>query len=291
MISDSITQSISIPTEAREARLYVLLDSIRIPGLLRQIYEHDGSPIARNIYQGTELDNLQHLAPWLVEIQPKSSLLQWLENTVLPEGGGVLFSSHFAIEEIVQHWSWLRHVWGPGNQLSIGRLHDPDVMAALLHGSEPQEKSQLMGVADQLWVYNMRHSNWQTWQNEQPAFTEQTDFYRLSDQQATYLAEVPVVRLVQRLARHIGTYFPHRQEADPLAQAERYIQQARALHFNTRQDQYRYTNILCQLGEEPVRQGRYPEIHRLLTLASKQTPSQRLARAAELASQMVGNTL
>lgn len=281
--------TISLPTETHGTQLYAVLDSVRIPELLRQIYEHDESPVARNLYQGTELDNLHHLAPWVVQVHPESRLPQWLENTVLPEAGGYLFSSNYGIEEIVQHWSWLRHVWGQGNQLSIGRLHDPDIMTALMQGSEPQEQCQLMGVADRLWVYSRRQTEWQIWQNEQPAFIAQTDFYRLSDRQITHMAEVPVVRLAQQLAEHIRTYFPDRLETDPQAQAERYIQQARALQFNTRQDQYRYTNILCRLGEEPVRQGRYPEIHRLLTQSSAQTPSQRLAQAAELASQMVGN--
>ena len=104
-----------------------------------------------------------------------------------------------------------------------------------------------------------------------------------SGREADYYVDLR--RATLKLDAHLLAYFPG-DRVRPLPERwpalDRQVRTAYAQGFTSQSDLTYYINIFAWLGSSPLEQ--HPQIARLLSTPSAQTPSARIAAAAELAS-------
>ncbi|MFW0754168.1 DUF4123 domain-containing protein [Pseudomonas sp. H11T01] len=233
------------------------------------------------LYDCLRFRALNDISPLLVDIQePDNPIFRFYLEHAFEEWGLLLFSSVPAYE-LVQHLRKLLTVELPTGQEVFLRLADAGVAQALFASADQRLFGPLSGVV----IPDSVDGIWHRHQPRLPKCPELPAPYRLSPEQNAALDRVDRRRALRELDVHLLTYFPERHALQSLAQRwprlERLLDEASSLGFSSQSDLFYYTNVMNWLGDSTLEQ--HPDIARLLHTPSLQSPSERVALAAELA--------
>ncbi len=266
--------------------LYLMLDGNVIDDLPRLLYTVDNGAEMLGLYQGTALEKLLNVSPWLVELDMSRSnpILEWvIEHDYFARSAAWLLSSEQNLHQVAKHFQSLWQVAHPLGHQVVLRLQDPRVAKALLSSHIAQGIQRLSGPICCCWFYEQ--GEWATLQVAK--LSNDRSPYTLSDEDLKILDEVTLQHLAKELVLHIKEYFPKW----PNINAELVIQQAQQRGFTTKKGIRYYTNVLgyCYYGsmkkskQELIKHPKFQEIHRLVNKPSLLTPEQRVRQAAKLA--------
>ncbi|MCC6075593.1 DUF4123 domain-containing protein [Pseudomonas sp. GCM10022188] len=276
----------------------LLLDGISVESLQRRLYEWSSSPSFEPLYLSTRWAELSDVSPCLVRLSGLNDpiLVQFMEHADA-EWGYLLFSEA-RWEELLAHLRWLVTIRHPLGEDMLLRLADPAVANALFGHAVENADATLFGPFERIVAADSTRHLWHQYQRpESTVSLGRHKPYPLSDAQLELLGEVSMRNTVIQLDTHMHEFFPSYQPR--LAGPARWehlhelASTAYAQGFSSERDITLYANIFGFLGERAL--DDHPDIARLLTQKSLETPAQRIERAAELAEKraehMEGNSI
>lgn len=288
--------------DSSDEYLYLLLDGSKVTDLERELYQRLGNPLYEPIYLFAPWNSLRELSPCLVQLslidKDYQSLLTWfIDNS--DKKWGYLFCSTSPLEAQAEILRRQINITTPYGSKVLYKLANPESAWRLFSAKTPF----LWQGVKRVWIPSA--IGWHYLINTDiPKPTDNQD-WQLTDVQWSLLGEVSYQNCLDKIAKHLQTWFPdilvNLQEAN-LQEAKLVSGQAsgkeknirywadfaRAKGFTLEQDLFYFFNILAYLGETVfLVEGEHlhPEIWQLLHQNSDQTPSQRIAYAAQLAQQ------
>ena len=149
--------------------LFLIVDRQAEPDPIAQLFGAGLMTEYTNLYQGSALDELANIGPWLVRLHhPHASLIrEWLE---LPQRhwGWLASSAQPDLQQLAQHWRERMLVEEHGQQ-SIYRFQDNRVIARHLQALEPALRPGLLGPLVSALAWDGR--TWQAVDNPAPGPT------------------------------------------------------------------------------------------------------------------------
>lgn len=126
-------------------RVYAILDGASIENLPLKIYEM--RPRNFCLYRG-ELDtDIAEVAPYLVELAPRTYFTEWLLENCWSRHFGIFAHSPFSITEVRKHLRKFLTVYDDAGNPMLFRFYDPRVLTKFLPTCQPQELADLFGRA------------------------------------------------------------------------------------------------------------------------------------------------
>jgi hypothetical protein len=259
--------------------LYLFVDGGQIDHLAPLLYQIRDLKKLEPIYLHPPFNELKVVSPYLVEVT--ESVSQWFIAQNNPTAG-FFFTSAWSLESICEHYRQLIVVLSPyGSQLYLKMAHSEAAWVLLESESQlfwhPLEKAWL---PTRLGWQELNRPDFKTALPAPPL--------KLDDQQWAAMGDISWRNILESVDGFIRQYFsqlPAQQDNFDIwlnESADTAYQQG----FHSEADQLHYFNIIGLLGESAVTDEQcYPDIYQLIHQASTETPSQRIARASELAAQ------
>lgn len=119
------------PGAADDAALYCIIDTVREPKALRQLYQHDGVTDIERLFHGTSLAELKSVSPIWVAIRPNSTLAAAAMRLCQRDRSGILISSSASPEDAFLHAQRLVQMKFEGHGNALARFYDPALWSAL----------------------------------------------------------------------------------------------------------------------------------------------------------------
>ena len=266
-----------------QGQAVLLLDGAAVPDLPLRLAACAPGILKIPLYKETRFNALSDISPLLVAIgQPDDPAFQFYLEHAAQEWGSLLFTRE-PLNRLTKHLRKLLTVHVAEGPEVMLRLADPAVAHALIGAQGLDER--LFGPIH-TWVIPDRVTG--GWHRHTRALTTPADLpkrYALSVEQNAALDAVDLRRATLKLDAHLQAYFPD-DRVRPLPERwpalDRQVRTAYAQGFTSQSDLTYYANIFAWLGSSPLEQ--HPQIARLLSTPSAQTPSARIAAAAQLAS-------
>lgn len=192
---------------------YLLLDASYIKNLAATIYAKEFEPELEALYQGTTLENLMDVSPFLLKQRIDSPFFQWMITNIAPSHWGAVVVSHGSMMETAAHLKSLLSVRHSNNKAVYFRCYAPHILQALLDGATRSEFLSLMGVIKQIifpvqFAYSPEFNQFRTlsaecgfeadglkvyYATERSLVCQQAPWYQLSTVQQLFIAHAKAV--------------------------------------------------------------------------------------------------
>lgn len=275
--------STSLPEDLpwSEQQAYLLLDGATLSDLPERLKKLSPGASTVALYDCAPFTALRDISPRLVAIeQPDEPIFQFYLQQAHEEWGVLLFSTVPA-HDVAQHLRKLLTVELPEGLPVVLRLADAAVAQALFGIAD----QRLFGPLSCVVMADSVSVNWQCHQPRLPECPELPTPYRLSPELNAALDRVDRRRALLELDAHLLKYFPERHGGETVAQRwpilEQLESEAGALGLSSQSELFHYANVMAWLDGTALEQ--HPSIARLLHTPSLQSPSERIALAADLA--------
>lgn len=123
-------------------RRYALLDAARGPRVLRCLQTDERS---QTLYEGAPAEDLADVAPYLVELDERSLVLDhWIANG-WGDSWGMLLTADVMFQDLRRHLRHFLRVQLEGGSIVFFRFYDPRVMRIFLPTCDAQQLGELFG--------------------------------------------------------------------------------------------------------------------------------------------------
>lgn len=272
---------------------YLLLDGAQFESVERWLYQHTDTPEYHLIYKGTELANARDVSPCLVDLsRPEHRHLadQFAASSNANQSGILLSTfADTSQDDLIEHLTSLIFASGEITTKAVFRWYDPRVSKHLLKHSSDSECSELLGPIHTVFLSTI--DGWEDYSNTHKSHRKNTP-YILKEHQYEALTYAADEVYQQRLVEHLNNHFPQlMQSHSASAQKQlsiKWIEKGKALGFEDQLSLTLFSNTLALLGTDCLdeKKTHHPEITKLLTAKSQQTPAQRIEQASELAAKI-----
>jgi pSer/pThr/pTyr-binding forkhead associated (FHA) protein len=123
--------------------LFAILDAARDPKVLEVLRNCD-QPY-QSLYEGVKGEVLAEFAPYLVEVSPKSTLIETLVGEAWGNSWGIFLTSTIGFKETRRHFRHFLLVQTEDGRELYFRFYDPRVLRVFLSTCTPQETSAFFG--------------------------------------------------------------------------------------------------------------------------------------------------
>ncbi|MBM3794523.1 MAG: DUF4123 domain-containing protein [Acidobacteria bacterium] len=124
-------------------RSYAVLDGASIPELRQLLYDH--RPEHECLYLGELAQDIQQVAPYLVELEPDAPFTSLLLERGWGKHWGIFAQSAEGIRALRQHFRRFLTVYDPQGKAMLFRYYDPRVLRTYLPTCNADELGQLFG--------------------------------------------------------------------------------------------------------------------------------------------------
>lgn len=265
-----------------EKNSYLLLDGVSVEALHQKLYQWSVTPVFEPLYIGTDWQGLVDLSPCLIALENRHDpILQTFLDNASQEWGYLLFT-HAKFDETLRHLRWLLQVKGQEGQTALLRLADPAVAHHLLAINNPE----LYGPIEQLCIPDALEEAWHIHQCPgMPTGQDQSQPYRLSDEELDALSEVSFRQTIMTVDRHLKAFFPTYQPSlrghERIHHIRELAEQAYRSGMCSEREILLFANVFGFLGDQPLEN--HPDIAHLINENSSISPGQRVEHAARLA--------
>lgn len=129
--------------------VYTVLDGASIPDIVQTLATFNAEAIC--LYRG-ELDSeLAQTAPYLVQLQPETELVDWVLSGI-GHHWGIFAISKVNIREMRKHFRHFLMVNDPDNNPMYFRYYDPRVLMSYLPTCNQEELKQIFGPVEQYFI-------------------------------------------------------------------------------------------------------------------------------------------
>ncbi|NRD73013.1 DUF4123 domain-containing protein [Shewanella sp. VB17] len=268
--------------------LYLLLDGSKIEHVEKELYLRLGNPLYQPIYLLKPYDVLKEVTPCLIQLSlanpADNDLLAWFIDNK-DKRWGYLFSSKASLDIQTERLRRQIQIITPYGSKALYKLADPEAAWRLFSA----KSAFLWQGVEQVWIPSTM--GWHSLINDHYPLPVDPLLWQLTDTQWHVLGEVSYQNCLNNISKHLHTWFPdtliklaHHQHARDVRY---WADFARAQGFTLEQDLLYFFNVLAYLGEDVFAdkgEHLHPEIWPLIHNKSLQTPSQRIAHAAQLAA-------
>lgn len=265
-------------------RLFLLVEGANIPDLASQLYQLPGELEQEPIFLHPPYDDLLDISPRVV--LATKDVQQWFLE-LNQNQSGYFFSSNFSLSQVSESLRRLIVVEMPGGNKGFLRFFDSAVAEILLE----TQCAPLWHPMKRVWLE--RAGEWRMLDNPFEASPELTkDSVKITDEQWLRMKMIPWLNtLPDRVTHHLQSWFPESMSLvkDLRQWVKQHMELAYAQGFKTEQDLLYYFNVLGYLGEDALSNSAYPELTQFFDATSPDSPSHRIAHAAELAEH-IANT-
>ncbi len=132
----------------RHERIFALLDAARHDSIFPAVMGADC--LIASLYRDVP-DELARVAPYLVEIQPKSAFADWLFRR-WGDHWGILLATRARLDDLYRHFRRFLIVKDPAGRRLYFRYYDPRVLRRYLPTCNTEELSTLFGPVERFVV-------------------------------------------------------------------------------------------------------------------------------------------
>jgi len=145
---EKVSQLWKAVAPGRHERLFALLDAARHDSIFPAVMGADC--LMACLYRDVP-DELARVAPYLVEIQPKSAFADWLFQR-WGDQWGILLATRARLDELYRHFRRFLIVKDPEGRRLYFRYYDPRVLRTYLPTCNAEELSSLFGPVERFIV-------------------------------------------------------------------------------------------------------------------------------------------
>jgi len=124
-------------------RSYAVLDGASVPDLPTKLYEM--RPPHFCLFTGDLEPDMEHAAPYLVRLLPRTPLNEWLLQECWGNHWGIFVHSRGSLIEMRKHFRALVNVYDETGNPMIFRFYDPRVLRRYLPTCKPDELKVFFG--------------------------------------------------------------------------------------------------------------------------------------------------
>lgn len=152
--------------QAQRRHLLLVIDSLAEPAPLPRLFSADLVHSYANLYQGTEVDEMAGIGPWLILLN-ELNLTQLRSLTDAPEQnwGWLTSAEHAEMPALTQHWQ-ARMFADEQGQRSLYRFQDNRIVARHLGEMDASQRPLLLGPLTSALCWDGQE--WQCFDNERP---------------------------------------------------------------------------------------------------------------------------
>jgi len=152
--------------QAQRRQLLLVIDSLAEPAPLPRLFSADLVQSYANLYQGTEVDEMASVGPWLILVN-ELNLTQLRSLTDAPEHnwGWLASTEHADMATLTQHWQ-ARLFADEQVQRSLYRFQDNRIVARHLSEMDASQRPLLLGPLASVLCWGGQ--DWQCFDNERP---------------------------------------------------------------------------------------------------------------------------
>ncbi len=164
-MNDRVEQWLS-EQQAQRRQLLLVVDTLAEPAPLPGLFSADLVHSYANLYQGTEVDEMADIGPWLIALN-ELNLTQLRSLTDAPEHnwGWLASTEHTDLTALTQHWQ-ARIFADEQGQRSLYRFHDNRIVSRHLTELDASQRPLLLGPLTSALCWD--GLDWQRFDNEQP---------------------------------------------------------------------------------------------------------------------------
>jgi len=164
-MNDSVEHWLS-EQQAQRRQLLLVVDSLAEPAPLLRLFSADLVHSYANLYQGTEVDEMASVGPWLILLN-ELNLTQLASLTDAPEQdwGWLASVEHSDMAALTRHWQ-ARIFADEQEQRSLYRFQDNRIVARHLAELDASQRPLLLGPLTSALCWD--DHDWQWFDNEQP---------------------------------------------------------------------------------------------------------------------------
>jgi len=128
---------------APESVVYALLDGASAEGLLNKLDQCRPEYVC--LYRGELEPDMAEVAPYLVRLEPKADLTQWILEEGWCKHWGIFAVTREKLRTMRQHFRRFTMVRGPDGKNLLFRFYDPRVLRTFLSTCTPRELQDFFG--------------------------------------------------------------------------------------------------------------------------------------------------
>ncbi|WGW00131.1 DUF4123 domain-containing protein [Vibrio sp. YMD68] len=269
---------------SQSEELYLLVEG-SIPHLTKQLYQLPGLLEQEPLFLHPPYQTLLSVSPILIKATPE--VQQWFIELNQYQHG-YFFSSHLTLSDVAKSLRRLIMAQTPENEMVFLRFFGSNVAYILLD----TQCTMLWQPMSKVWLH--QSGEWQRLDTpfKVPPVVGKSPIKITDEQWQRFQHLAWQSALPKTLEAHMLEWFP--EFCRPIDDLNRWVcihmETAYVKGFETEQDLLCYFNILGYLGEEVLLENTHPNLTQLMDTPSLQTPSQRIAQAANLAEQIANKT-
>ncbi len=122
---------------------YCILDGARLGQSIEQLKEHHATCVS--LYRGQSEQAMHDVAPYLVRLQPRSSLNRWLFENGWGNSWGIFIRSDALIQDLRKHFRKFLLVQSEDGEELYFRFYDPRVLRVYLPTCTSAELTEFFG--------------------------------------------------------------------------------------------------------------------------------------------------
>jgi hypothetical protein len=139
-ITDSISQHLFAEAEAS---VFAVLDGAAVPDLLPHLDTFEPDYVC--LYRGDLESDMQEVAPYLVQVEPDSELVEWLFEQGWGKHWGIFAVAQSDLRTMRSHFRRFLTVYNSDGKPLLFRYYDPRVLRLYLPTCEAQELTTFFG--------------------------------------------------------------------------------------------------------------------------------------------------
>ncbi|NOR55454.1 MAG: DUF4123 domain-containing protein [Sulfurovum sp.] len=145
---------------------YAIIDAAKIKELTTELLIYE--PEYQMLFEGEDAIKLEEVAPYLVRLDEKNVLTQWIIDNVYGNDGAIFFHSHHSIETLTEHFKRFikvtREVTDPKTEkcmIQEGFLayYDPRVLPEWLESVDLAVKRDFLSQTSRLYYEDLHHKH------------------------------------------------------------------------------------------------------------------------------------
>ncbi|BAQ82032.1 DUF4123 domain-containing protein [Pseudomonas sp. St29] len=118
-------------SHAGKRQVYCLVDNVRQPRVLEQLYQLTGVSHIEQVFQGTAFAELNQVSPLWLHVDVQSPALSEVARLCQARRSGVLLTSNTDPSKALQHARRLLQMHSPTHGAALARFYDPAFWSAL----------------------------------------------------------------------------------------------------------------------------------------------------------------
>ena len=126
-----------------DAPVYAVLDGASVEGLLQRL--NDYQPAAECLYRGELAPDIAEVAPYLVQLDPKSAFCDWVLNAGWGKHWGIFAVSRADLRTMRRHFRNFLTVHDSEGKPLLFRYYDPRVLRVYLPTCNAKELEAIFG--------------------------------------------------------------------------------------------------------------------------------------------------